>query len=114
MSRIILKEGKHWKHVFTDFSLLAVILNTLYILFALSVEILPSVIGLISIFIGFILSISTPVFIVFKYAVNNNVRVNIFLPILIYHVIVITVNLVIFWPFFAILLNNLFYNIILF
>lgn len=99
MNVIVIKDREHWKQVFSDFSLLAVILNTLYILFALSVEILPSAIGLLSILIGFVLSISVPVFVVSKYAMNNNSRINIVLPIIIYYGIVLTVNLAFFGHF---------------
>lgn len=114
MNRIILKESRHWKHVFTDFSLLAVVLNILYILFALSVEVLPSVIGLLSILIGFILSISAPIYVVFKYAQTNEVKLSIHYLMLVYYVIILTVNIVLFWPFFATLINNLFYDIMIF
>src|SRR5699024_7361333 len=82
--------------------------------FALSFELLPSTIGLLSMLIGFILSISAPAFIVFKYAANNNHRVNIVLPVLIYYAIVLTVNLAFFWAIFATFFNNLFYSIILY
>lgn len=114
MSSIILKESRHWKQVFIDFSLVAVVLNILYILFALSVEVLPSVIGLLSILIGFILSISAPIYVVFKYAQTNEVKLSIHYLMLVYYVIILTVNIVLFWPFFATLINNLFYDIMIF
>jgi len=114
MSSIILKESRRPKQVFSDFSLVEVVLNILYILFAISVEVLPSAIGLLSILTGFILSISAPIYVVFKYAQKNEIKFSIHYMMLVYYVIILTVNIALFWPFFAVLINNLLYNIMIF
>lgn len=84
---IVIRESKHWKNVFNDFSIPAVIVFSLFILASLLNLITLYEIGFLVSLIGFLLFITTPVYILLRYAENNNVKFDSFYALIIYYVL---------------------------
>ena len=84
---IVIRESKHWKDVFNDFSIPAIIVFTLFILASLLNLITLYEIGFLVSLIGFLLFITEPVYILLRYAENNNVKFDSFYALIIYYVL---------------------------
>lgn len=88
MLMIVVKQNRHWKNVFNDFSIPVVIVYSLFILAALLNLITLYEIGLLVSFIGFLLFITTPIYILLRYSENTNVKFDSFYAIIVYYVLV--------------------------
>ena len=84
---IVIRESKHWKDVFNDFSVPAVIVFTLFILASLLNLITLYELGFLVSLVGFLLFITAPVYIFLRYAENNNVKFDSFYALIIYYVL---------------------------
>lgn len=82
---IVIRESRHWKDVFNDFSIPAVIVFTLFILASLLNLITLYELGVLVSLIGFLLFITAPVYILLRYAENNNVKFDSFYALIIYY-----------------------------
>src|SRR5699024_8048242 len=75
-------------HVVNDFSIAIVIVYSIFTIAALLNLITLYEIGILFSFIGFLLFISTPIYILLRYAENANVKFDSFYAMIIYYVLV--------------------------
>ncbi len=84
---IVIRQNKHWKNVFSDYSIPAVIVFSLFILASLLNLITLYEIGFIVGLVAILLFITIPVYILLRYAENNNVKFDSFYALIIYYVL---------------------------
>lgn len=84
---IVIRESKHWKEIFSDFSIPAVIVFSLFVFASLLNLITLYEIGFLVSLIAFLLFITTPVYILLRYAENNNVKFDSFYALIVYYVL---------------------------
>lgn len=95
MLSIVTRHNKPWQRIFNDFAVPVLIIHSLFIAAALLNLITLFEIGAIFILIGFLLFLSTPIYIPLRYAQSNTVRFDSYYSMIIYFVVVAIVFYVI-------------------
>lgn len=108
---IVIRESKHWKDVFNDFSVPAVIVFTLFILASLLNLITLYELGFLVSLVAFLLFITAPVYIFLRYAENNNVKFDSFYALIIYYALAAIVFYIMGRLVVGIVLENFIYEL---
>ncbi|SOC37651.1 zinc ribbon domain-containing protein [Salinicoccus kekensis] len=108
---IVIRQNQHWHRVFNDYAVTMVITISFFILAALLNLVTLYELGIIAGLIGFLLFITTPIYLMLRYAENNNVKFDSFYAIIIYFVLVAIVFYLIIRIFMITFFANFLYDI---
>lgn len=108
---IVIRQNQHWHRVFNDYAVTMVITISFFILAALLNLVTLYELGIIAGLIGFLLFITTPIYLMLRYAENNNVKFDSFYAIIIYFVLVAIVSYIILRIFMITFFANFLYEL---
>lgn len=108
---IVIRQNQHWHRIFNDYAVAMVIAITFFILSALLNLITLYELGVIAGLIGVLLFLTTPIYILLRYAENHNVKFDSFYAMIIYFVLVVIVFYIILRIFMVTFFGNLLFEL---